>query len=107
MPTPLPSSSPNPFQIPIVYHENSTHYIVFDLSRTSKPSESSETYAVSNFSRIPFYFEYSYWDLISCPSGYSNPANISLANVWGCWTDLSNTPVCYSIGDETINVTSQ
>lgn len=54
IPTVFPSYSPNPSPYPIVYAENDTHYIVFDLSRTNEAKQVHTVSLVSRGAKIPF-----------------------------------------------------
>jgi hypothetical protein len=103
IPTPLPTYTPNPFIEPIVYHSNETHYILFDLRGASNEYHQHNTQLVNADKKIPFFFNFSYWNLTQSPSEYENPFNIDLANIWGCW-EVQGKPSCYSLGDKRVHV---
>lgn len=103
IPTPLPNPTENPFIQSVVYHSNSTHYILFDLKHGTGKFHDHHTNLLNVKSKIPFYFNFSYWNLSQPPQDYLNPYNIDLANIWGCY-QVNGAYSCYSIGDRRINV---
>ena len=92
-PTPTPLPSPNA----LMFHSNSTHYILMDLENPDQ-SLSSAGFVIASQGRLGNIVQY--WSPFRdypCPFGYKC-GEFTNASSWTCWTDQQLHQVCFPTG---------
>ena len=98
-PTPTPSYDPHPNSI--IFTQNSTHYVAFDISKFNNSTFSgSKPFTVDQRKGL-LYYQFSPWELQSCPNGYKCSGSTE-SNMYACWIDINEGKFCHQIGDKRI-----
>ena len=100
-PTPTPSYKPDPHSI--IFTQNSTHFVAFDLSWYNNSTFQGSIPFTVDQRRGLLYYQFSPWELKDCPRGYKCGGS-NQANVYACWFDYDAGKYCHQIGDKRIYV---
>ena len=100
-PTPTPSYNPDPNSI--IFTQNSTHFVAFDLSWYNNSTFTGSIPFTVDQRRGLLYYQFSPWALKDCPQGYTCGGS-DQANVYACWFDYDAGRYCHQIGDKRIYI---
>jgi len=100
IPQPTTMPTPNPRPNHDLFIANDTHFIYIDLMAVDKKVYRGDQQLFVNGKYGPVYSEYSPWQKIPCPSGYTCKTG-DMSNVWSCWQlqDIAKTMYCHNSGD--------